>query len=143
MVKVFVDTNVLIDFLQSSRDKHQAALDFFHIILDSSVEAAISTQSVLDAAYVCSKVKGFNQKQFRSTVDMLTLRTNVNAIDPFNIRTALKDLDPDFEDNVHIAFAYENTCDFIITNDANLLSRQLPEPIKAITPEEFIHCCKA
>lgn len=143
MVKVFVDTNVLIDFLKSSRDKHSVALDCFHILLDTNVEAAFSTQSMLDAAYICSKEKGFDAKQFRETVEMLTLRTNVDAINSFNVRAALKDPNPDIVDNAQIDFAYDNTCDYIITNDVKLLSRTLPAPMKAMTPEEFINCCKA
>lgn len=142
-MKVFVDTNVLIDFLKPSRDGHALALDCFHVLLDGKVDAAISTQSMLDAAYVCSKEKDFDGSHFRETVEMLTSRTNVNAIDFFNIRTALRDPNPDIEDSAQIAFAYENVCDYIITNDAKLLSRPLPEPLKAMTPEEFINCCRA
>ena len=143
MVKVFVDTNILIDFLSPSRGGHYISLDVFNIILSAKVEGQLSTQSIMDAAYICSKEKGYDANAFRETTQMLTLRTNVDAIGACHIRGALSNPDPDIEDNAQIEFAYDRVCDFFITNDQKLLNRKLPSPLKAMTPEQFVNCCKA
>ena len=143
MVKVFVDTNVLIDFLLPERDKHMSAAEFFTPVLEGRVEVAISTQSILDAIYICQKTKGSDTARMRIKLLYLRESTNIDAIDPFEIEKALRDSNPDIEDSAQIAFAYDNVCDFIITNDAKLLKRELPAPLKAMTPEAFIERCKA
>ena len=142
MVKVFVDTNILIDFLNSSRGGHGVALDLFNIILSNKAEAAITTQSILDAAYVCAKEDGFNNEKFRETVTMLVGRTNIGFIDSFDIREAFGNPDPDIEDNAQISFAYNQVCDVFLTNDRKILSRKLPEPMIAMTPSDFVDRCK-
>ena len=143
MVKVFVDTNVLIDFMQSSRKGHLVARDCFHLILSGKVEGELSTQSILDAAYICAKDESYNDGAFRDTMSMLTVRINIDPIEPSSVRRALDNSNPDIEDSAQIALAYDNVCDFIITNDAKLLKRELPAPLKAMTPEAFIERCKA
>lgn len=58
-------------------------------------------------------------------------------------REALKDPGDDLEDNAQIAFAYSQCCDGLLTYDKKLLSRELPRPMKVMTPEEFVNHCRA
>ncbi len=141
--KVFIDTNVLVDYLVPSAERHEQAVDVFSLILSSSIEAAFSTQSILDAAYIGRRYPDFSQKAFREISRTLLDRTNTDGIDTFNLRVALKDEHPDLKDNAQIAFAYDQCCDVLLTNDRKLLSRDVPSPMKVMTPEEFLSHCLA
>jgi len=141
-LKVFVDTNVLLDYLVASREMHASATDLFSIILSSSIEAAFSTQSMLDISYIGKKYKGFNLDIFRKAMNELLARTNVSSIDCFDMRLALQDPEIDLEDNAQIAFAHAQKCDIIVTNDRKLLSRALPAPMIAMTTEDFLSHCR-
>ena len=142
-VKVFVDTNVLVDYLSPSRKDHNSALDLFGLILTSQIEAALSTQSMLDASYIARKFPDFSQSGFRATMIELLARTNVEDIDSFDLKAALKDTETDLEDSAQIAFAYNQRCDVIITHDKKLLARTMPRPMLAMTPESFLDRCRA
>lgn len=141
--KVFVDTNILIDYFLPSRQYHQEAQELFGLLLTSKVEAAISVQSILDAAYVLRKSKELTGADFRQLTGALINRINTDSISTFNLREALQDEHPDLEDNAQIAFAYDQCCDVLLTNDRDLLSREAPSPMKIMTPEEFLSHCWA
>lgn len=142
-IKVMVDTNVLLDYLIPSRKGHEAALALFELILAVKVEAAFSTQSVMDAVYVGRKEKEVPEKEIRSVLYHLLCRTNAGTIDTLSARQALLEEHPDVEDSAHIAFAYDECCDVIITGDSGLLAREVPRPMKVMTPEEFVDKCRA
>ena len=141
--KIFIDTNVLVDYLIPSAERHEQAADVFSLILTFSVEAAFSTQSILDAAYIGRRYPDFSQDAFRVIIATLLDRTNTDSISTFNLREALRDEHPDLEDNAQVAFAYDQCCDVLITNDRKLLSREVPSPMKVMTPEEFLSHCRA
>lgn len=141
--KVFIDTNVIVDFLLPDRPKHATAREVFKIIYSHQSEAAISTQSILDAAYICGKTPGYVQNTFRETILYMLDRTNASSVDPFDVKTGLRDLNPDIEDNAQISFAYSQCCDIIVTSDKKLLSREVPRPMRVMTPEDFVNACRA
>ena len=143
MVKVFIDTNVLIDLLVPSRKGYNCATELFTLVFDSNIEAAISTQSILDAIYAGQKYPEVDMASLRTKLENLTLKTNIGQVNSFDVRSALRNPNPDIEDSAHISFAYDQVCDFFITNDQKLLNRKLPSPLKAMTPEQFVNCCKA
>lgn len=142
-IKVFIDTNVLVDFFQEERAGHTAATNLFYLVYNSWVEAVISTQSLLDAAYVCRKHPSYNASLFKESVLYMLGHTNSSYIDTFDLKTALEDSNSDIEDSAQIAFAYSQRCDIIVTHDNRLLSRDVPSPIKVMTPEEFVNLCRA
>ncbi|MBR3989391.1 MAG: PIN domain-containing protein [Bacteroidales bacterium] len=142
-IKVFIDTNILLDYFQQGREGHAIATELFNLVYHGLVEAAISTQCILDAAYVCRKHSSYIASLFRESVHYMLTRTNAGYLDPFDVKTALEDPDPDIEDSAQISFAYSQSCDVFVTSDKKLLSRELPSPMKAMTPEDFVNACRA
>lgn len=141
-IKVFVDTNVLIDYLIPGRLNHAPAVDLFSLILTSTIEATFSTQSVLDVAYIGKKYDGFSISAFRKTMSTLLACTNAGYIDTMDLRTALQDPGEDLEDSAQIAFSCTQRCDAIITYDRKMLSRTPPAPLMIMTTEDFLSQCK-
>lgn len=140
-IKVLVDTNVLLDYLVPARKDHSRAVDLFTLILTTTIEASFSTQSFLDAAYIAKKYPGFDAVAFRTSLNRLILHTNASYINTSDLREALMDPHPDLEDNAQIAFARSQRCDYILTNDQEMLSREVPGPLAIMTPAQFLaHC---
>ena len=142
MLKALIDTNVLVDFFVEDRPSHEMARRIMFLVLNGRMEAEITTQTFLDTVYICSRACGHHDAQLRKSLNELRLRTNVSSIDSFELGDALGDADPDMEDSAHISHAYHSGCDVIITNDKALLSREMPAPMKALSPEEFLRLCQ-
>lgn len=143
MVKVFVDTNVLVDFFAPERDYYMSAAELLTLILNNTVEAALTTQSILDTAYICRKYPSFSIDFFKERIQHLLVRTNVTYIDTFQLGDALEDPHPDIEDNAQICCAYSEGCDVFLTNDKGVLSRKMPSPMQVMTPAAFLARCRA
>lgn len=141
--KAFIDTNILVDFVDPHRPGHQAAQDVFQLIFSNKVEAAVSTQSILDVVYIGRRSGVESGRKAKETLLHVLAHTNIQNIDSLQTSVALKDPDPDVEDSAHIAFAYDECCDVIITNDKKLLSREVPKPMLVMTPEAFVDKCRA
>ena len=142
-IKAFIDTNILLDYFQQDREGHVIATELFNLVYHGQVEAAINTQSVLDAAYVCRKHPSYIASLFRESARYMLDRTNASYIDPFDVKSALDNPNSDIEDSAQISFAYSQCCDVIVTKDKNLLSREVPSPMLVMTPEDFVNACRA
>ena len=141
-IKAFIDTNILLDYMIPSREGHDVVVNLFSLILTAKVEAAFSTQSILDAVYIGRKLPDFPEA-FRNTLIHLLNRTSSGYIDTFDVKSALEDSNPDIEDSAQISFAYSQCCDVIVTKDKKLLSREVPSPMRVMTPEDFVNACRA
>ena len=85
VVKVFIDTNVLVDYLIPDRAGHSAALQVFLLAYSHYIEVAVSTQSILDASFICGKVPGFSSESPGSFCEQLPGLTYADAL---KLRTA-------------------------------------------------------
>lgn len=139
MIKVFLDTNVLVDYFMEERPHHDHALTIFSAAKSHRFEAVLTIQSILDAAYIATGRKsGVNPDGFKKAIlDMLNY-LNISYIDLFEIRDALLAPDMDIEDNALYAHAYSEACDVIITGDREFIQRKTPGDIQMMTPEDFV-----
>ena len=77
-IKAFLDTNVLVDILSSEpRPNSEASAIILDAICTGKMEGAISTQSILDSAYILSKTPGFSQTRFKEAVFHLNNYLNI------------------------------------------------------------------
>ena len=139
MIKAFIDTNVLVDLFTKERPSHVCAVNIFYAARTHRFEAALTTQSILDAAYITiGRKSSFSPEHFRESIlDMLHF-INISHIDTFEIRDALLAPDADIEDNAQYAHAMSEACDVIITGDREFIQRKTPGDILMMTPEEFV-----
>ena len=140
-IKVFLDTNILVDFLCPERSGHEEAGKILSMILDGDIEAQISTQSIIDAAYIVQTKYGVSIEEFKEKIGYLRLRTNIGHVDSFNVKAAIADPDPDFEDSALIANAEYGFCDIFLTGDKKLLSRPKRPVMLIMTPQDFLSRC--
>ena len=132
-MKAFLDTNILLDFLIPERRSPEVAI-IFQAARDHLFEVQVTTQSLVDCAYIASRC-GIAPESFRRFAGWVVDHFNVEAVSSFQIRDALADPDHDFEDNVQAASAWDGCCDVIITRD-----RHFPATpsIPVLTAGEFV-----
>lgn len=138
-IKVYLDTNVLLDVLSKEKRPGSEASDIiFQAIRSGIFEGELCTQSFLDASYIICR--GKNSPQLTEKMLRLMDYINIDAIDSFQIRQALVNSKGDFEDDAQYACAYDGGCDVIITNDQDFIKKYEGEdqPIQFFTPEEFV-----
>ena len=95
-MKVFLDTNVLLDVLcRSGRPSAEASCQILQAIRSGRMEGVITTQSIVDAAFILSR--GNVQQPFLQAIETLLRFVNVRPIDAMDIRDALLHPTGDFD----------------------------------------------
>lgn len=137
-IKVFLDTNIFVDVLVRTRPSSTASGLIFESVKEGSIEAALSTQSIMDAAYSLRGQVG--QGEFYRFTEWVLNHVNMEYINTFDIHRAIADNSGDFEDDAHFSRALDAMCDYFITSDKRFLAKHKnsSERIKVVTPEEFV-----
>ena len=133
-MRIFLDTNVLIDILQAERESHDYSTAILQAVRVSPLTAGISTQSVVDASYVFTQGSKAPVSAFKKVIDLLGSIVDILSIEREDIEAANFGAINDYEDAVQVACALRNGCDAIITNDHKF---QNYSQITCYTPKEF------
>lgn len=137
-IKVFLDTNVLIDVLSIvERPATEYSNRIFQEIRDFKLEGVITVQSIVDAAYVFRNDPR-TQRLFRDRILQIKNYVNLETLNDFDLQDALLSGEPDFEDALQVYHAYNARCDYFITSDRELSSRSPVSGMQFCTPEAFV-----
>lgn len=137
LVKVFIDTNVLVDVLIGDRTHSPASIKVFETVYTHKAEGVIATQSMVDASYILRKIPDCD---YRERFMYLSNRFNIHSVDSFAIYDACNNFTGDFEDDALFSVARATCCDVFITSDKSFISRYTgADPhILVMTPEDYI-----
>lgn len=114
--KVFLDTNVVIDIIEPTRDNHKASIELLENLVLNSFEICIS-KDMLTTIYYISKDKSFTLNFFKNLifVDWIILDFSFDVINKATSLALEKNLD--LEDLLQCLCAKEYGCIALITND--------------------------
>lgn len=132
MDKVFVDTNVLLDFVLA-REGEQDALDIFQMGEDHQVELVVSFLTMANVAYIARKHR--TREELNEYLCELSSLFRILPMDEEQYKKALSMIAPDFEDLLQYICARNATCDLIITNNTKHFSFS---DIPVLTPSQFL-----
>jgi len=137
-LKIFLDTNVLMDLLQEGRPGSYYSQIIFQMLWEGKLEGVVTTQSIIDISYLAEKTG--RMPLFLETVSRWCNHLNVDHLDAFDIRFACQDYHGDFEDDCQFHKAEENCCDVFVTSDKKFrtLYQNKNEHIRFMSPEEFV-----
>jgi len=132
-MKVFIDTNVLIDFLAVRHQHYQAAAVLFELATVRKLNITYSTLSVANAFYILRKYYPNNTltEVFESQRSIAEI-CSVTAEDTYN---ALSEKWDDVEDSIQNQSAISSNCEFILTRNVKDFSKS---SLNVMTPEEFL-----
>lgn len=137
-MRAFLDTNILIDFIDKGRPSATSSAILWEAARSHKIEVFVTTQSILDMFYIVSDTLKDREAAYQFITWMLN-HINVESICAAHLFTALRSSHADFEDNAQVAYADMKGCDVFITNDRKILNRTDLQPMKAMTPEQFVN----
>ena len=132
MIKVLLDTNVILDIALKRPQFYEDAAAVFQKMFENKITGYISASSVTDIFYILkrAKIDAFTHlKRLLKIVDILNVDKGI-------ILFALYSGWFDFEDAVQAQIAVENEMDIIITR--NTKDYQKTQTVKVFTPRVFI-----
>ena len=133
-MRLFLDTNILLDVLNENRDNHIDSATILKLAKEGYEDLVLSSQSVLDTYYLYSVSEKRPLEDFKCFLNELLPIVEVAAIGEENLREAIRSSNKDFEDASQIACAISSGCDCIISSDARM---KRESQIKVHTPKEF------
>ena len=136
-MNVFIDTNVVVDFLGKREGFFESAAMIFQMQKDGKIDAIVSSLTIINCAYILRKV--FSREVMLDKVEKLCKTFRISAIDKTTLVEALERRPYDFEDAVQYISALPYKPDIVITRDKRgFLDLEVP----IMTPDEFISECK-
>lgn len=113
-MKVFLDTNILLDVLLE-RAGYEDALALFQLQDEGKLSLCMSLLTMVNVAYVYKKTVGQNTAV--ANVKYLSSFAEVLPMDETQLQQALMMDGPDFEDNLQAACASACECEWLITRN--------------------------
>ena len=138
-MKVFLDTNILMDWYQKDRPGNALAMAIISASGENTYNLVVSTQSIIDSAYSLRKT-GVTYEAFADMLGILRSRVRIVGIDEIDLLWAMDHYSGDFEDDVLYARAQARACDAIVTNDRKFRKKYEGKDrrIRFFTPEELL-----
>jgi len=131
--KVFLDINVVIDFLERSRSRHAQAIDLFNCLILNDYKPCIS-EDMLTTIFYISKNKTLALEFLKTLVSKWhVLHFGQEAIKKAIDLSIEKGVD--LEDVLQCLCARENDCSMLVTSDARFYDCGM----KIYTMEEFLN----
>ena len=132
-MKVFLDTNVILDFYDSERGYYQPAAIIFDLALKRKIQLAVCAQSFVNAFYILRK--SYDYEVLYSRMRNLLNLCDVAPVDAAIIEEALEYKRRDFEDTVQYCSSIMVKSDLLLTRDKTGFKGL---DIKVQSPSEFL-----
>lgn len=134
MIKVFLDTNVIIDFLAKRKPFDEAAAEIFSLADLGKIKIYISAISVNNVYYILKKPNG--HKKTLSLINDILLLAELVDLNSMVIKEAKDSSFADFEDAIQYYSALKiKEAGAIITRDKRDFKKS---KIAVLTPVEFV-----
>lgn len=116
MIKVYVDTNIVLDLLARREPFYKDAANLFTLSDRKKIELSVSALTVANTSYILRS--RLRMAELTPVIKKLLLLVNVLPLDERIINLALSNAEfTDFEDCLQYYSAIENRQDIIITRD--------------------------
>ena len=134
-MKVFLDTNLLLDIIEEREPLLMPALNIFDLGMRGKIEMYASPLTLANCMYVARKHVGY-EKAIEG-LKFIKKYVTIAAMDDEQCLRALNSNMPDFEDMLQYEAARAALCGVIVTRDAN---RHFPlGSIPVLAPEQFLN----
>jgi len=98
-MRVFIDTNVLVDMMDRSRPSHEASKALVRAAEDGRVELIMTGMTVVEALYALRKAD-FERKQLLAILSIILSIALIASTDMPQLQAALNSTWTDYEDAV-------------------------------------------
>lgn len=133
MIRVLLDTNIIIDFLTDRQPFSLHATDIFRQARTKSIELFTSSHSFATTHYIMKKL--LPEKELRSVLTKLNQHLQILPVTEKEIQHALSSSHQDFEDSIQIFTALTGNIDYIVTRNIKDFKKS---PVKVKTPDQLL-----
>lgn len=133
-MKVFLDTNILLDFICQRQPFVDEATEVFRRALKHEVSIVVSALTIVNAKYTAKKY-GYSNSEIDQVIINLLKNIEVSSIDESMIKEAFASNAKDTEDTLQILSAKSVMSDYIVTRDKKGFDTS---PVKVCSPSELI-----
>ena len=133
-MKVFLDTNIILDCYDSDRGHYMPTAVIFDLAVKGKIQLVVCAQSFITAFYILRKV--YDKTTLYKSMRSLFKLCQVSAVDSLIIEKALSREGFDFEDTVQYFSSMAIDADIILTRDSKGFNEF---DIRHITAEEFLN----
>ena len=133
MIKVFLDTNIIVDLISDRKPFSKYAIEIFQKAEEGKLELFTSSHSIATTHYLLKKY--MTERDLREVLINLLDYLTVIAVDVDILKKGLRSNHKDFEDSIQIfcASSIENIHSIITRNAKDFKESE----IKILTPDEL------
>ena len=125
MQKIFLDTNIVIDFLCEREDFYQSSAKIMTLADKRKIKILTSATSIANTYYVLAKYE--SPKFAIEKIRKFMLLCSISKMDDTVIKKAINSDFKDFEDAMQYFSALASNCDLIVTrNEKDFKSSLIP-----------------
>ena len=117
MMKVFIDTNILIDFLAARQPFAEDAIALFQLADDNEIELMVSDLSIVNTIYVLRRMH-YGLTEIYDSLDSIRPLLTITSMGTSVIDRCLQHRSDDFEDEMQYLSAVDANADYILTRNA-------------------------
>lgn len=132
-MKLFLDTNVLIDFILERPLFYQPAAMIVSLAAERKIDICVSALSVVTANFICIERCKMSLDVYRRKVDFLRNFIEVCSVDSSDINSSYEANWKDFEDGVQYFSAIRSGVDYLVTRNVKDFEEN---DLKVITVDE-------
>ncbi len=132
-MRVFIDTNIILDVLLERPEFVQAAMDVLQMGIDKEIELFATPLTLATCHYLLRKEIG--KKSAQKALQSIKSFIELTYMDDIQGTRALFSEMPDFEDMLQYESALANKCGVIVTRNGKHFPQ---ETIPILTPTQFL-----
>jgi len=134
MQKIFLDTNVVIDFLGERDNFYELSAKILTLADKKKIKIYTSPTSIANTYYILSRHE--NQNSVLEKIRKFKLLCNISIMNDEVIEKAINSDFKDFEDSLQYFSALETRCEIIITRNEKDFKNAL---IPVLNPETYLN----
>lgn len=134
-MKLFLDTNVLIDFMSERLPHYIEAATLFSFAIEQKCTIVVSALSMVTSNYICCERGKMPLSDWKMKVSTMKKFIEVCSVDSNDIFSSCDSDWCDYEDSVQFQVAKKSDCDAIVTRNTCDFSNS---DISVLTPDEVI-----
>ncbi|PKK89277.1 MAG: PIN domain nuclease [Candidatus Wallbacteria bacterium HGW-Wallbacteria-1] len=128
-MKIIVDLNVIIDFL-NKRANHKEAARIVDLSLNNIIDAYLCAHEITTLSYFLHK-ESKDRSKVKNTIEKLMTIFRIIPINKEILDNALNSEIQDYEDSVIEVSAIDNQCDFIVTQNIRDFKKSRIKPLSS------------
>lgn len=115
-MKVFIDTNILIDFLAARQPFAEDAVALFQLADNGEIELMVSDLTIINTIYILRRMQ-YGLSDIYDSLDAIRPLLTITSMGAAIIDCCLQHRSDDFEDEVQYLSAVDANADYILTRN--------------------------